>query len=153
MSEVTLSLSLCMRHFVCIYTCINLKRIIVNFLKWTKYSILVALLILVELGCAAFLFFDKSWKEVSKILHGYLWSEIEGIWVILQFFFSFQEIPTDKTGDFDMIYGFLRENWDIVRWVALGIVIFEVNKKLFDWHLKEINVALHSYMRLCPACC
>ncbi|KAL2322933.1 hypothetical protein Fmac_027312 [Flemingia macrophylla] len=35
------------------------------------------------------------------------------------------EIPTDKTGDFDMIYGFLRENWNIVKWVALGIVIFE----------------------------
>ncbi|KAJ1386552.1 hypothetical protein SESBI_40701 [Sesbania bispinosa] len=68
------------------------------FLKSTKYSILVALLILVELGCAAFIFFDKNWKE---------------------------EIPTDKTGDFDMIYGFLRENWNIVRWVALGIVIFE----------------------------
>lgn len=36
-----------------------------------------------------------------------------------------------------MIYGFLRENWNIVRWVALGIVIFEVNKMLYDWHLKE----------------
>lgn len=144
--------------FVCDVLCayihaLIVKRIIGSFLKWTKYSILVALLILVELGCAAYLFFDKSWKEVSKILHGNLWSEIEGIWVILQFFFSFQEIPTDKTGDFDMIYGFLRENWDIVRWVALGIVIFEVNKNLFDWHLKEINVALHSYTRLCPACC
>ncbi|KAK7330867.1 hypothetical protein VNO77_25073 [Canavalia gladiata] len=62
------------------------------------YSVLVLLLILLELGCAAFIFFDKSWKE---------------------------EIPTDKTGVFDMLYGFLRENWNIVRWVALGIVIFE----------------------------
>lgn len=62
------------------------------------YSVLVVLLIVLELGCAAFIFFDKSWKE---------------------------EIPTDETGDFDMIYGFLRQNWNIVRWVALGIVIFE----------------------------
>ncbi|XP_020216048.1 tobamovirus multiplication protein 2A [Cajanus cajan] len=62
------------------------------------YSILVVLLILVELGCAAFIFFDKNWKE---------------------------EIPTDKTGDFDVIYGFLRENWNIVKWFALGIVIFQ----------------------------
>ncbi|XP_027361498.1 tobamovirus multiplication protein 2A-like [Abrus precatorius] len=62
------------------------------------YSILVVLLILVELGCAAFMFFDKNWTD---------------------------EIPTDKTGDFDMIYGFLRENWNIVKWVALGTVIFE----------------------------
>ncbi|KAK9067991.1 hypothetical protein SSX86_012102 [Deinandra increscens subsp. villosa] len=64
----------------------------------TCYSILLILLILVELGCASFIFFDKSWKA---------------------------EIPTDKTGDFDMIYGFLKKNWKICRWVALGAVIFE----------------------------
>ncbi|KAF1874596.1 hypothetical protein Lal_00030025 [Lupinus albus] len=69
-----------------------------GFLKAIKYAVLVVLLILAELGCAAFIFFDKSWKE---------------------------EIPMDRTGDFDMIYGFLRENWKIVKWVALGIVIFE----------------------------
>ncbi|KAI3703430.1 hypothetical protein L1987_73500 [Smallanthus sonchifolius] len=64
----------------------------------TCYAILVILLILVELGCAAFIFFDKSWKS---------------------------EIPSDKTGDFDMIYGFLEKNWKICRWVALGAVILE----------------------------
>ncbi|KAD2145557.1 hypothetical protein E3N88_41762 [Mikania micrantha] len=64
----------------------------------TCYSVLVILLILVELGCAAFIFFDKSWKS---------------------------EIPLDKTGDFDMIYGFLDKNWKICRWVALGAVILE----------------------------
>lgn len=102
MSKVPLSLSLYMWSFGCIYiyiyTCINLKGIMIIFLKWTKYSILVALLILVELGCAAFLFFDKSWKQVSKILHGNLWSEIEeGICVILQFLFSrkFQQIKLE----------------------------------------------------------
>ncbi|KAF4362602.1 hypothetical protein CsatB_004464 [Cannabis sativa] len=62
------------------------------------YSVLVVLLILAELGCAAFIFFDKSWEE---------------------------EIPTDKTGDFDKIYAFLKENWNIARWVALGVVVFE----------------------------
>ncbi|KAH8513955.1 hypothetical protein H0E87_006990 [Populus deltoides] len=64
----------------------------------TCYSVLIVLLILVELGCAAFIFFDKSWKE---------------------------EIPPDKTGDFDMLYDFLKEKWNIVKWVALGIVILE----------------------------
>lgn len=62
------------------------------------YSVFVILLILVELGCAAFIFFDKNWKE---------------------------DIPTDKTGDFAMVYDFLRENWAILKWVALGIVILE----------------------------
>ncbi|XP_011028243.1 PREDICTED: tobamovirus multiplication protein 2A-like [Populus euphratica] len=64
----------------------------------TCYSVLIVLLILVELGCAAFIFFDKNWKE---------------------------EIPPDKTGDFDMLYDFLKEKWNIVKWVALGIVILE----------------------------
>ncbi|KAF5460284.1 hypothetical protein F2P56_020165 [Juglans regia] len=64
----------------------------------TCYSVLVILLILVELGCAAFIFFDKSWEE---------------------------EIPTDSTGDFDSIYDFLKEHWKIVKWVALGAVVLE----------------------------
>jgi hypothetical protein len=62
------------------------------------YSVLLILLIAIEVGCAAFIFFDKSWKD---------------------------DIPTDRTGNFDMIYGFLDDNWEIVRWVALGIVILE----------------------------
>ncbi|XP_047342107.1 tobamovirus multiplication protein 2A [Impatiens glandulifera] len=64
----------------------------------TCYAMLIILLILVQLGCAAFIFFDESWKDV---------------------------IPTDKTGDFDEIYGFLDDNWEIIKWVALGFVIFE----------------------------
>eukprot|EP00268_Persea_americana_P020927 TRINITY_DN20975_c0_g1_i1.p1 TRINITY_DN20975_c0_g1~~TRINITY_DN20975_c0_g1_i1.p1 ORF type:complete len:281 (+),score=34.62 TRINITY_DN20975_c0_g1_i1:681-1523(+) len=65
----------------------------------TCYSVLVILLILAELGCAAFIFFDHSWEEV---------------------------IPVDKTGDFDTIYSFLKKNWKIAKWVALGAVILEV---------------------------
>ncbi|CAK7356196.1 unnamed protein product [Dovyalis caffra] len=38
---------------------------------------------------------------------------------------SENELPTDKTGDFDMIYNFLKGNWNIIKWVALGIVILE----------------------------
>ena len=37
-----------------------------------------------------------------------------------------QLIPEDKTGNFIKIYDFLREHWEIIRWVALGIVILEV---------------------------
>ncbi|GAV80862.1 Tetraspannin domain-containing protein [Cephalotus follicularis] len=64
----------------------------------TCYSVLVIFLILVELGCAAFIYFDKDWEE---------------------------ELPTDDSGDFDMIYDFLKEHWNIVKWVALGAVILE----------------------------
>ncbi|KAH7659178.1 Tetraspanin/Peripherin protein [Dioscorea alata] len=62
------------------------------------YSFLVILLILIELGAAAFIFFDHSWKDA---------------------------IPDDKTGNFAMIYDFLEKNWKIAKWVALGAVILE----------------------------
>ncbi|KAK1304285.1 Tetraspanin-19 [Acorus calamus] len=62
------------------------------------YSALVVILILLEMGCAAFIFFDHSWKDA---------------------------IPADKTGDFDMIYRFLKENWKIAKWVILGVVILQ----------------------------
>ncbi|KAG6384077.1 hypothetical protein SASPL_156119 [Salvia splendens] len=38
---------------------------------------------------------------------------------------SVQEIPTDKTGNFDKIYEFLEDHWEIVKWVAFGAVILE----------------------------
>lgn len=41
-----------------------------------------------------------------------------------------------------MIYGFLRENWNIVKWVALGIVIFEVSEDCYDWHLEKRKAIL-----------
>ncbi|XXG75651.1 hypothetical protein AAC387_Pa08g0177 [Persea americana] len=78
----------------------------------TCYSLLVILLILVELGCAAFIFFDHSWKEV---------------------------IPSDKTGDFDMIYDFLKKNWQIAKWVALGAVILEALAFLLALIIRAAN--------------
>ncbi|XP_039007322.1 tobamovirus multiplication protein 2A-like [Hibiscus syriacus] len=77
------------------------------------YSVLVFLLILVELGCAAFIVFNKSWKH---------------------------ELPADKTGYFDMIYHFLKENWSIARWIALGIIILEVLIFLLALMVRAANV-------------
>ncbi|BAF22955.1 tobamovirus multiplication protein 2A [Oryza sativa Japonica Group] len=62
------------------------------------YSFLIILFILVELAAGGFIFFNHSWKDV---------------------------IPVDKTGNFDMMYSFLKENWRIAKWVALGAVLFE----------------------------
>ncbi|XP_068649707.1 tobamovirus multiplication protein 2A-like [Aristolochia californica] len=78
------------------------------------YSVLVILLILVELGCAAFIFFDHGWKEV---------------------------LPTDKTGNFDMIYDFLEKNWNIARWVALGAVVLQVLAFIFALVVRATNRA------------
>lgn len=30
-----------------------------------------------------------------------------------------------------MIYDFLEDNWDIVKWVALGIIVLEVSEEFF----------------------
>ncbi|XP_057976674.1 tobamovirus multiplication protein 2A [Malania oleifera] len=76
------------------------------------YSVLVILLILVELGCAAFIFFDKSWKE---------------------------EIPKDKTGDFDMIYDFLKEHWKVIKWAALAAVVLEALLFLLALSVRAAN--------------
>ncbi|KAG8044794.1 hypothetical protein GUJ93_ZPchr0147g2918 [Zizania palustris] len=48
--------------------------------------------------CRRLYFFNHSWKDI---------------------------IPVDKTGNFDMMYGFLKDNWRIAKWVALGAVLFE----------------------------
>lgn len=64
----------------------------------TTYALFIVLLILLELGCAALIFFDKSWLD---------------------------QIPKDKTGYFDMIYDFLGEHWTIAKWGFLGIVVLE----------------------------
>lgn len=46
----------------------TIQDLYTGFLKMTQYAVLVIVLILVELGCAAFIFFDKSWEDVSVML-------------------------------------------------------------------------------------
>ncbi|KAG8382473.1 hypothetical protein BUALT_Bualt05G0080900 [Buddleja alternifolia] len=38
----------------------------IAFLNMVKYSVVVILLILVELGFASFIFFDNSWKQAAN---------------------------------------------------------------------------------------
>ncbi|KAL8138745.1 hypothetical protein V2J09_004746 [Rumex salicifolius] len=76
------------------------------------YAVLVILLILVELGCAGFMFFDSSWED---------------------------DIPTDSTGYFDEIYDFLKDHLSVVKWVALGIVVLEAVLFLLALLVRSIN--------------
>ena len=52
------------------------------------------------------------------------------LFLLIEFNFALQVIPVDKTGNFDMMYSFLKENWRIAKWVALGAVVFEVKKEI-----------------------
>ncbi|RLM61520.1 tobamovirus multiplication protein 2A-like [Panicum miliaceum] len=50
---------------------------------------------------------------------------LSSAWFIFAFIGVGVVVPVDKTGNFDMMYSFLKENWRIAKWVALGAVIFE----------------------------
>jgi len=54
---------------------------------------------------------------------------VHDFFFLIEFNLALQVIPVDKTGNFDMMYSFLKENWRIAKWVALGAVIFEVKAK------------------------
>ncbi|CAA2996981.1 tobamovirus multiplication 2A [Olea europaea subsp. europaea] len=92
----------------------------------TCYAVLLILLILIELGLAAFMFFDKNWRAVilttSVIFIPSVWKFLVNL---ITFKYALQEIPTDKTGNFDMMYAFLENHWKIIKWVALGVVVLE----------------------------
>lgn len=123
----SLILSAYVMRFIC-FCFLVVSLVVVGFLKSLQFSVLVILLILAELGCAAFIFFDKSWKEVSNLVLQICCFERQSCMIgcLTSFVTYFQEIPTDRTGDFDMIYGFLEEHWNIIKWVALGVVVLEV---------------------------
>ncbi|URD94877.1 tetraspanin family [Musa troglodytarum] len=70
------------------------------------------LLVLAELAAAAFIFFDHSWKDL---------------------------VPDDKTGNFDIIYDFLEDNWKIAKWVALGVVILEALIFMLSLIVRAVN--------------
>ncbi|KAL9273618.1 Tobamovirus multiplication protein 2A-like protein [Drosera capensis] len=55
---------------------------------------------------------------MSLALSSSFWDDLPKAWFLLV-------IPTDDTGDFDLIYDFLKEHWTIIKWVALGIVVLE----------------------------
>ncbi|KAL9242712.1 hypothetical protein vseg_016686 [Gypsophila vaccaria] len=79
----------------------------------TTYAVFIILLILVEIGCAAFIFFDDNWEEV---------------------------IPKDKTGNYEMIFDFLDDHWDIVKWVLIGIVVLEALLFVLTVIVRAVNM-------------
>ncbi|KAL9246913.1 hypothetical protein vseg_020392 [Gypsophila vaccaria] len=76
------------------------------------YAVFIVLLILVELGCAAFIFFKEDWDD---------------------------QIPKDKTGNFEMIFDFLDDHWDVAKWVLLGVVVFEALLFLLTVIVRAVN--------------
>lgn len=59
-----------------------------------------------------------------------------------------QVIPDDKTGNFDTIYAFLEQNWNIAKWVALGVVIYEVCGKSLMSPLRNLSMLWLKYQEV-----
>ncbi|KAI5076530.1 hypothetical protein GOP47_0008595 [Adiantum capillus-veneris] len=76
------------------------------------YSFFVGLVMIIELAMAAFIFFDDSWQEV---------------------------IPDDSTGQLDSIESFIEDNLEILKWVALGIVVVQALALLFAVILRALG--------------
>lgn len=62
------------------------------------YMLVVCLLLVTEAGVAADVFFNKNWEE---------------------------DFPDDPTGQFDQVKNFVRENFDISKWVGLAVLILQ----------------------------
>ncbi|KAK7283851.1 hypothetical protein RIF29_13599 [Crotalaria pallida] len=81
------------------------------------YSVLLAALVIVEIGVAAFIFFDHSWKE---------------------------DIPSDRSGTFQSFHHFLYANWEVMRWIALGVFVLQVIAVILALYLQSVfNRALY----------
>ncbi|KAH9604422.1 hypothetical protein KSS87_005219 [Heliosperma pusillum] len=102
----------------------------------TIYAVFIILLILVEIGCAAFMFFNENWDKVILIN----FSTFDVLMAIIyMFILQLQHLPKDKTGNFEMIFDFLDDHWGIVKWVLLGIVVLEALLFLLTVIVRAMN--------------
>ncbi|KAH9609544.1 hypothetical protein KSS87_020878 [Heliosperma pusillum] len=67
---------------------------------------------LLEIGCAAFMYFSEGWED---------------------------DIPKDKTGNFEKIFDFLDDHWGHVKWFLLGFVVFEALLFLLTLIVRAVN--------------
>ncbi|XP_061356884.1 tobamovirus multiplication protein 2A-like [Gastrolobium bilobum] len=75
------------------------------------YCVFLVVLVIVELGTSAFIFFEHNWKKV---------------------------IPKDRSGTLQRVYHFLHVNWKIIRWVALGVFILQVIAMVLAVYLRSV---------------
>jgi len=76
------------------------------------YMLFVGLLLITEAGVTADVFFNKNWEE---------------------------DFPDDPTGQFDQVKNFLRENFDICKWVGLTVLILQVLSVLLAMILRAVG--------------
>ncbi|KAK7405455.1 hypothetical protein VNO78_06763 [Psophocarpus tetragonolobus] len=98
------------------------------------YCVFLVALVTVELGIGAFMFFEHNWKEV---------------------------MPKDRSGCFYRVYHFVNVNWEVARWVALGVLILQVIAMILalylvtlfnhaTWHRKSDDEVYLPKVRITP---
>ncbi|RYQ94792.1 hypothetical protein HN51_045471 [Arachis hypogaea] len=75
------------------------------------YCEFLALLVIVELGSAVFIFFAHNWEKV---------------------------IPKDTSGRFISVYGFMNVHWSVLRWIGLGVFVLQVIAMLLALYLRSV---------------
>ncbi|XP_057730740.1 tobamovirus multiplication protein 2A-like [Arachis stenosperma] len=75
------------------------------------YCVFLALLVIVELWSAAFIFFTHNWEKV---------------------------IPKDTSGRFISVYGFMNVHWSVLRWIGLGVFVLQVIAMLLALYLRSV---------------
>ncbi|KAE9592700.1 hypothetical protein Lalb_Chr19g0132011 [Lupinus albus] len=80
---------------------------------------LFIVLIIVEIGVAAFIFFKPNWNEV---------------------------IAKDQSGTFQSIYHFLDEYWEINRWFVLAAFILQVKGYKYIEHYTNSDTSYYYVM-------
>lgn len=76
------------------------------------YMLSVGLLLITEAGVTADVFFNKNWEE---------------------------DFPEDPTGQFDQAKNFVRENFDICKWIGLIVLILQVLSVLVAMILRALG--------------
>lgn len=75
------------------------------------YTTLLVILLVFQGALAAGIFFDKNWRD---------------------------DIPAEPTGQLDKFYAFIKENYDICKWVGLAVLILQALALLFSLILRAV---------------
>ncbi|KAL3689018.1 hypothetical protein R1sor_015327 [Riccia sorocarpa] len=75
------------------------------------YTLLIGLFLILQAAATATIFFDDNWRK---------------------------DIPYDPTGQLDYITAFIKENYEICKWLGLGVVIVEALALLISLSLRAV---------------
>lgn len=94
-------------------------------LEWTKYMVVIFLLLLLESAMAADILLNSDWEKVTltSFLTNYLVYSKNVNWFHVLYK---QDLPDDPTGRFHDFKEFVKSNFDIFKWIGSSIILAQV---------------------------